>query len=77
VFRISTLYTPGNPSLGIPGYWTPNANFTASGGATCKVVSQDVGPQAAHLPFLDIDEAACEQLDVFRTLTGFSVPGKE
>lgn len=42
IFHISTIYTPGNPILGTSGYWTPNASFNASGGATCKVVSQDV-----------------------------------
>ncbi|MDJ0275965.1 hypothetical protein QLH51_03995 [Sphingomonas sp. 2R-10] len=42
IFRISTIFTPGNPILGTSGYWTPNANTEASGGATCRVVSQDV-----------------------------------
>jgi len=42
VFHISTIYTPGNPILGTSGYWTPSASVTQSGGATCKVVSQDI-----------------------------------
>lgn len=41
-FRISTIYTPPNPLTGAKGYWTPNASTVPSGGATCKVVSQDI-----------------------------------
>lgn len=42
VFHISTIYTPANPLTGASAYWTPNASTTASGSATCKVVSQDI-----------------------------------
>ena len=42
VFHISTIYTIPNPLLGTPGYWTPKASADSSGGATCKVVSQDL-----------------------------------
>jgi hypothetical protein len=42
IFHISTIYTPPNPLLGTSGYWTPSASTTPSGGATCKVVSQDI-----------------------------------
>jgi hypothetical protein len=42
-FNISTIYTAPNymytPPL--PGYWTPKAIATGTGGATCAVVSQD------------------------------------
>lgn len=42
-FIISTFYTPPNPMFTPPlaGYWTPKASATGTGGATCKVVSQD------------------------------------
>jgi|GEM_PF-3381064 len=42
IFHISTIYTPPNVLLGTKGYWKPNASTTASGRATCKVVSQDI-----------------------------------
>lgn len=43
-FNISTIYTGPNymftPPL--PGYWTPKALASGTGGATCTVVSSDV-----------------------------------
>ena len=42
IFHISTFYYPPTPLIGAPGYWAPNASVSASGGATCKVVSQDI-----------------------------------
>lgn len=40
-FSVTSLYTPPNPLTGFSGYWTPTTSATASGGATCKVVSSD------------------------------------
>jgi len=42
-FGISTIYTAPNYLFNppIPGYWTPKAIASGTGGATCTVVSQD------------------------------------
>lgn len=42
-FNVSTIYTPPNYLFNppLPGYWTPSVKATSSGGATCRVVSQD------------------------------------
>lgn len=43
-FYISSIYTPPNYLFNPPlsGYWTPTVKATSSGGATCRVVSQDI-----------------------------------
>lgn len=42
-FQVTTIYTPPNYLFNppLPGYWTPTVKATPSGGATCRVVSQD------------------------------------
>lgn len=42
-FTVTNIYTPPNYLFNppLPGYWTPSVKATPSGGATCRVVSQD------------------------------------
>ena len=43
-FQVTTIYTPPNYLFNppLPEYWTPTVKATPSGGAICRVVSQDI-----------------------------------
>lgn len=42
-FNIETTYTPPSPLItGSTGYWTPTISAHSYGGATCKIVKEDI-----------------------------------